>query len=113
MHEQPVRIRTVKRHLQHLCGQPRFRQRLLLPDGEMLSDDVVLLGPLDVQLILLPFEASSEAQVAQLQQAARKNHTATMEELLQRPQDPDLGPEGLTSPLHFGGISTWTPKVSR
>ena len=41
--EHPVRVIAVKRHLQPLSGQPRFKQRLLL-DCQMLSDDDVLWG---------------------------------------------------------------------
>ena len=40
--EQPIRVLDLKRHLFSLCGQPRFRQRLLLPDGQILSDDATL-----------------------------------------------------------------------
>ena len=50
--EQPVRIKAVKRYLQRVCGQPRFKQSLLLPDGQVLSDDDVLEGPVALQLIL-------------------------------------------------------------
>ena len=91
--EQPVTVSTVlalKRYLHHICGQPRFRQRLLLPDGITLSEDDVLEGPMDIQLILLPFDASTEEQIQRLQQAARENNIATTEQLLHRPQDPEL-----------------------
>ena len=39
--DQPIRVLDLKRHLQGLCGQPRFRQQLLLPDGQMLPEDAV------------------------------------------------------------------------
>ena len=58
--EQPIRAVDLKRHLRDVCGQPRFRQRLLLPDGKILSDDAVLHGPVDVQLILLSFNHYSQ-----------------------------------------------------
>ena len=63
---QPVAVLAVKRHLQRLCGQPRFKQRLLRADGQMLSDDELLEGPMDAQLILESFRASSEKQIQQL-----------------------------------------------
>ena len=61
--EQPVRALAIKRQLERLIRQPRFKQRLVRSDGQMLADDVVLQGPMDVQLILRPFEASSQDQI--------------------------------------------------
>ncbi|CAE7444214.1 ANKRD50 [Symbiodinium natans] len=87
---QPVRGFHLKRHLQELCGLARFRQRLLEPNGSILSDDATLHGPVDLQLILLPFTPSSQEQVQELCQAARRNDTQTLARLLQRPQDPNL-----------------------
>ena len=98
--EQPARIQAIKRHLQPLCGQSRFRQRLLLPDGQMLSDDLVLRGPMDIQLILQPFHVSSEEEILQLQDAARDSSLPVMEQLLTRPQDPDLEFGGRPPALH-------------
>ena len=86
----PARVRALKRYLQPVCGQLRFKQRLLLLNGDMLSDDVELKEPVDLQLILLPYAASSNAHVKQLEQAARMNDVPAMELLLQRPQHPDL-----------------------
>ena len=57
----------MKRHLPRLMGQSRFRQRLVLSDGQMLSDDAALQGPMDAQLIMRSFEASSQDQIQQLQ----------------------------------------------
>ena len=88
--EHGVTILAVKRHLQPLCGQPRFKQRLLRADGQKLSDDELLEGPMDAQLILESFRASSEDEIRQLQDAAYDNDLPLMERLLARPQDPDL-----------------------
>ena len=90
--EQPVRARDLKRYLQGLCGLPRFRQRLLLPDGQILLDDAVVDGPIDLQLILLPFSPSSEDQIRELVLAAGLGNTdiLVVEQLLHRPQDPNL-----------------------
>ena len=60
MNEHPVRVQAIKRHLQRLIGQPRFKQRLVLADGQMLLDDAVLERPMDVQLVLQAFEGSSQ-----------------------------------------------------
>ena len=88
--DEPVVAQHVKRHLQQLCGQPRFKQRLLLPNGQIMSDDYVLDGPRDIQLILLPFLPSSEGQIDQLVRFAGAGDVAKIEQLLQRPQDPNL-----------------------
>ena len=96
--DQPIRALDLKRHLQGLRGRPRFQQRLLLSDGQILLDDAVLSGPMDVQFILLPFSESSAEQVEHLCQAAAGNDIPTLEKLLQRPQDPNLQHHG-SSPL--------------
>ena len=88
--EQPVRVLAIKRHLHRLTGQPRFKQRLVLSDGQMPADDVVLEGPMDLQLILRPFEASSQEQIRRLLQTAADNHIPAIEQLLKRPQNPNL-----------------------
>ena len=102
--EQPVTALALKRHLQGFFGQPRFRQRLLLSNGEILSDNSELEAPMDMQLILQPFIASSAEQIAELQGAASENDIDTMEQLLQRPQDPDLGSGGSPPALHFASL---------
>ena len=98
--EQPDRARALKCHVQRVSGQSRFKQRLLLLDGEMLSNDFVFRGPADVQLVVQEFEASSPEQIRHLQDAARDNNIQVMEQLLQRPQDPDLEVGGLPPALH-------------
>ena len=86
---------------QCLVGQRRFKQRLVRSDGQLLADDLVRQGPMDLHLILRPFEASSKDQIWQLQQTARHNNTRVLEHLLQRPQDPDLeGADGWVA-LHL------------
>ena len=98
--ERPDRARALKCHVQRVSGQSRFKQRLLLLDGRMLSDEFVFREPTDVQLILQHFEASSEEQIRHLQDAANGNSIQAMEQLLQRPQDPDLEVGGLPPALH-------------
>ena len=98
--EQPVRTLDLKRHLQGLCGQPRFRQRLVLPDGQVLPDDAQLDGPMDVQLILMPFSSPSREQVLEFRDAIVQSNPDLLEQVLQRPQDPNLEVGGRT-PLHL------------
>ena len=71
----------------------------------MLVDDAVLHGPMDAQLILRPFKESSQYQIQQLQQAASENNILAIEQLLQRPQDPDLEDESAWVALHFASES--------
>ena len=99
--EGPDSARALKCHVQRVSGHSRFKQRLLLLDGHMLSDEFVFREPTDVQLILRQFEASSEQQIRQLRDAAHSNDIQEMEQLLQRPQDPDLEVDGLQPALHF------------
>ena len=98
--ERPDRARALKCHVQRVSGQSRFKQRLLLLDGRMLSEEFVFREPTDVQLILQQFEASSGEQIRQLRKAAEGNNIQAMEQLLQRPQDPDLEAGGLPPALH-------------
>ena len=98
--EWPDSARALKCHVQRVSGHSRFKQRLLLLDGHMLSDEFVFRGPTDVQLILHQFEASSEEQIRHLWNAARRNNIQAIEQLLQRPQDPDLEAGGLPPALH-------------
>ena len=80
---EPDRARALKCHIQRVNGQSRFKQRLLLLNGPVLSDDFVFSGPADVQLMLLQCEASSEEQILRLRDAARNNDIQAMEQLLQ------------------------------
>ncbi|CAE7852144.1 ANKRD17 [Symbiodinium microadriaticum] len=87
-------IQALKQRLQSLCHQPRFRQRLaFLDDGIVLndSDDDGMLKPGDLQLVLLHFIPASAVQIKELGHAADRGVTASVEAILQRPQDPDLG----------------------
>ncbi|CAE7668844.1 ANKRD17, partial [Symbiodinium pilosum] len=93
----PVPTVAIKRHLESLCGVPRFRQRLILPDGEILSDGAVVDGALDVQLILLPYSLDPPEG---LMNAIRYRNITAIEELLHAPADPN-----------YNGFST-TPLVS-
>ena len=99
--EQPSTARALQCHVQRVSGHSRFKQRLLLLDGRMLSDDFVFRGPTDVQLILQQFESSSEEQILCLQDATFDNDIQAMERLLQRPQDPDLEVAGFAPALHY------------
>ncbi|CAE7226808.1 ANK3, partial [Symbiodinium sp. CCMP2456] len=85
-----LQVRALKQHLERFCGFPRFRQRLVHEDGTLL-DDQDMLRPSEVQLVLLSFCLTSASRAAELVEAARTGMTATVEQLLHRPQDPNLG----------------------
>ncbi|OLQ02736.1 Ankyrin-1 [Symbiodinium microadriaticum] len=92
-------VRALKQHLQRRCGLSRFRQRLVyLGDDAVLADDGILsVG--EVQVILLTFCPASQAQVTALRDAAGSGFTSEVENLLQRPQDPDSSSVGHPTPL--------------
>ncbi|CAE7866986.1 ANK1 [Symbiodinium microadriaticum] len=85
----PPSVRVLKQHLGALCGQPRFKQRLLR-DGILLEDSELLETSLDLQLVVLPFSETTQAQCRGLMQAIVNNYAQEVESILQRPQDPDL-----------------------
>ncbi|CAE7482889.1 ANK1 [Symbiodinium pilosum] len=97
-------VRALKRHLQGLHGFSRFRQTLIC-DGRSLDDDERLLSPADLQLVLLPFGPADAEQVNALIAAARGGCASDVEEMLRRPQDPNLvertifGLPGFDTPL--------------
>ena len=92
-------IRALKQHLHRKCGLPRFRQRLVyLGDDSALADDCILRAG-EVQVLLLNFCPAATAQVTALWFAAKHGHTSTVENLLQRPTDPDSACVGRPTPL--------------
>ncbi|CAE7232829.1 mask [Symbiodinium natans] len=82
-------VRALKVQLQGLCGVPRFRQ-CLIHNGKVLEDSMLFEAPFRVELVLLPFSPASSKQVAQLVDAATHDRVSQVEEILQRPQDPNL-----------------------
>ncbi|CAE7296544.1 Ankrd17 [Symbiodinium sp. CCMP2592] len=87
--EEQSDVRSLKRHLQQFHGLPRFRQRLLC-NGSSLDDDARLVAPVDLQIVLLPFCHSAQEQVEELIDLAKRGSLLQVEEVLQRPQDPNL-----------------------
>ncbi|CAE7500026.1 mask [Symbiodinium necroappetens] len=67
-------VRDLKRHLQGLCGLPRFRQRLVSKSLGILEDDDTLDSPMDLQLVLLDFASASQEQVDSVISAAKAGH---------------------------------------
>ncbi|CAE7233551.1 Ank2 [Symbiodinium sp. CCMP2592] len=92
-------VTALKKHLQTFCGYPRFRQRILWQGGIVREEDA--LDTLsDLQLVILSFSATSPGEVGALIGAAALGRLEELEELLQRPLDPNLaGGHGFTA-LH-------------
>ena len=89
----------LKQHLQGLCGVPRFQQWLVL-EGSILDDDAALdFG--ELQLVLQPFIDASKRQAGDLIGAARRGSPQQVEEILQRPQNPDLTNRYGMTPLYI------------
>ena len=82
-------LQCLKCILQGRCGQPRFRQRLLLSDGTHLLDEHLLQGAVEALLVALTFQPASHKQASELMDAAGSNDVAKIEKLLHLPQDPD------------------------
>lgn len=87
--ESLTNVLDLKRHLQGLCGFPRFRQRLL-HENATLEDEVLLDSALDLLLVLLPFRYVKPGQGSRdLWRATCHGDVACVERILQQPQDPD------------------------
>ncbi|CAE7502326.1 mask, partial [Symbiodinium sp. CCMP2456] len=91
-------VRTLKQQLEKLCGQPRFRQKLLR-DGVVLEETDILEVPSDLQHVILSFASSSAYEVFQFHEAAECGLTERVEDLLQRPLDPDSHHSHSPTPL--------------
>ena len=82
-------VKMLKQHLHGVCGVPRFRQRLL-HEGRALGDDETLNLPNDVLLVLLPFCECAESRDELARAADSPLRRDVVEEILQRPLDPNL-----------------------
>eukprot|EP00439_Symbiodinium_sp_Y106_P052070 s1657_g6.t4 len=76
-----------------LQAKAGFRQQLVFfHDGVVANvSDEHMLRQGEAQLVLVPFSPASEKQVKELRDAAGSGLASTVEAILQRPQDPDLG----------------------
>ena len=93
-------VRSLKDHLQSARGLPRFAQRLL-HEGTILRDEGVCpTTDTDVQLIMIPFVGLEESEKCRMRQFARNGNEARLEELLQRPVDPNTADAHGTTCLH-------------
>ena len=77
-------------YLEPRCSATRFRQRLVKDQVGTLDDAELLSAPLTLQLILVPFASAGRQEVDELLSAAKHGWSAQAEQILQRPQDPNL-----------------------
>ena len=83
-------IKSLKTLVAKQIGVPRFRQRWLSEDRTVLQDDEFVVAS-DVQLVVLNFVQPEEGDRQKLCHACRVNDSGQVEELLQKPLDPDIG----------------------
>ncbi|CAE7446632.1 ANK1, partial [Symbiodinium microadriaticum] len=103
--EDVVDLRALKQELQKTCGLSRFRQMLLY--GSRVVDEIPTQdAPLDLQLVLLPFPPASQEKVDELLRAAASGAVSLVEEILMRPQDPNL-PEHMEAITPLYESSYW------
>ncbi|CAE7828791.1 mask [Symbiodinium sp. CCMP2592] len=82
-------VRSLKRHLQTLCGKSRFCQRLLHETVNVDDDTMLTSLSTNVQLVLLPFERLSNEQNAALVDALGSGQVGVVEDMLLLPADPN------------------------
>ena len=95
-------VRSLKQHLEGFCGVSRFRQRLLL--GETTLQDDAKLGSSDLRLVLQAIAKTSKRQANELTRSVKQGSIQRVEEILQRPQDPDLTDQNGRTPLYIASL---------
>eukprot|EP00435_Cladocopium_sp_Y103_P044130 s622_g12.t1 len=93
--------KAVKQILSAKVGATRFRQRLYLEGGSAIPDDEVFApGPLKVYLVVLNFLPLDAEEYDQIKPLCRNNDWLALEELLQKPLNPDVADKIGSKPLH-------------
>ena len=94
--------KAVKKALAAKVGISRFKQRFFVEDGSEIQDDEVLdLAPLKIQLVVLEFWPTDDEETQKMIVASRDNDVVALEQLLQRPRNPnDASGDGKTPLFH-------------
>ncbi|CAE7448019.1 ANKRD50 [Symbiodinium sp. KB8] len=101
-------VKALKQQLHRLhCLPARFSQRLSLC-GNLLDDTAKLDSPMELELVLLPYAATSETQVDEFTTASAAGSVSQVEALLQKPLHPDVVDVRGRSPL---GMACWRGKL--
>ena len=97
-------VKTVKQSPAARVGFSRFRQRFLSEDGSRrIVDEEIFASdpfPIKIQLLIVPLERPNVEHEERIIAAARDNNSVALEQLLQRPLDPNVTDRGGTTPLH-------------
>eukprot|EP00435_Cladocopium_sp_Y103_P076281 s59_g86.t2 len=98
-----VTVAKVKRRLEPLVHQPRFKLKLLR-GSDVLNDEELTL-PETLQLVVLSrYQEMTREQMVYVLDAARHDVAPEMERFLQLPMDPDVSADGETA-LHCAAAS--------
>ncbi|CAK9049732.1 Ankyrin repeat domain-containing protein 39 [Durusdinium trenchii] len=84
-------VRDLKRRLSAQVGCSRFQQRLFSAELAELEDDLALPTLSSVQLVILPLSAPDDTMNNELLASCEENNLAHIENLLQKPMDPNQG----------------------
>ena len=95
--------KAVKKALAAKVGISRFKQRLFVEDGlHQIEDDEVLdPAPLKIQLVVLEFWPPDDEEILNFISASRENNLVALEQLLQRPRNPNEANNDGKTPLFY------------
>eukprot|EP00435_Cladocopium_sp_Y103_P035262 s451_g9.t1 len=95
-------VKTVKQSLASRVGFSRFRQRFLSEDGSrrIADEESFASTPVKIQLVIVGLGLPNAEQEERIIAAARDNNSGVLEELLQRPLDPNVTDADGNTPLH-------------
>ncbi|CAE7666263.1 mask, partial [Symbiodinium pilosum] len=97
--EEFVNVQALKKALQAVCGELRFRQRLI-SGGQELEDFAGLADVKDLHLVLVPFTASSQEEASKsIIQAIVAGLLEPVETFLREPRNPDIADNIGRTPL--------------
>ena len=93
--------KTVKKALAAKLCVSRFKQRLFVEDGsqEIQDDEVLDPATLKIQLVVLEFFPPDDEETQKMIVASRDNDVVALEQLLQRPRNPNEANQGGKTPL--------------
>ena len=98
-------VKDLKQQLAGHLGQPRFRQRLLSVEGEILADQIEVTqetpNPETLLLVLLSFSNASSKERFDWFQAASSCDIEGLETFLLQPNDPNVFSENGQTALHL------------
>ena len=93
--------KAVKKALAANVGISRFTQRCFVEDGsrEIQDDEVLDPAPLKIHLVVLEFWPPDDEETEKMISASRDNDLVALEELLQRPRNPNVANKDGKTPM--------------